>query len=150
MLGNKMLTVIIESPFAGNVKKNLSYVRAAMRDCLARNESPYASHALLTQDGVLNDDIPAERQWGIDAGLALGAKLDKTVVYTDLGLSKGMKYGIENAKKANRPIEFRTLPGWVSEERESKSYKYRALAYAFVGVSVLSLWIFTSIYLASN
>ena len=54
-----MERVIIESPFAGDVDRNLRYARAAMRDCLLRGESPYASHLLYTQPGVLNDDIPA-------------------------------------------------------------------------------------------
>lgn len=47
-----MRLVIIESPFAGDVVRNLRYLRACMRDCLRRGEAPYASHALYTQPGV--------------------------------------------------------------------------------------------------
>ena len=108
-----MILVLIESPFAGDVPRNLSYLRAAMRDCLTRGEAPYASHALYTQPGVLDDDIPEERALGIEAGLLWGAQASKTVMYTDCGMSRGMKYGIERAEKEGRPIEYRTLPQWV-------------------------------------
>lgn len=107
--------VLLESPFAGEVEKNVAYARACMRDCLLRGEAPFASHLLYTQPGVLDDLIPEERELGINAGLAIGAKFEKTVVYTDRGISRGMEYGIANAQKAGRPIEYRTLPGWKNE-----------------------------------
>lgn len=108
-LMKKFPLVIVESPFAGDMERNIKYARACMRDCLLKGEAPYASHLLYTQSGVLDDSHPEERPLGIDAGLAWGEKADKTVVYTDLGMSKGMQYGIERAQKANRPIEYRTL-----------------------------------------
>ncbi len=111
-----MILVILESPFAGNVEMNVHYARLCMRDCLLRGEAPYASHLLYTQPEVLDDDHPDERALGIDAGLLWGEKADKTVVYTDLGISKGMKYGIERAEKAGRPVEMRTLPCWFGED----------------------------------
>ncbi len=107
-----MRRVVIESPYAGDVEKNLRYLRAAMRDCALRGESPYASHALLTQEGVLDDNDPAERLLGIELGFAWRDAADVTVVYTDLGMSGGMKYGIADAEKKGRPIEYRTLEGW--------------------------------------
>lgn len=90
----------------------VKYARAAMNDCLQRGEAPYASHLLYTQEGVLNDDKPDERQLGIEAGLCWGAAADKTVVYIDLGISDGMQQGIERAKREGRPIEQRQLKGW--------------------------------------
>jgi hypothetical protein len=50
-----MKKVIIESPFAGDVKKNIEYARKCMRDSLLRGEAPLASHLLYTQDGILDD-----------------------------------------------------------------------------------------------
>lgn len=64
--------VILESPFAGDIEKNLKYARKCMRDCFMRGELPFASHLLYTQDGILNDDLPKERMLGIDAGLCWG------------------------------------------------------------------------------
>lgn len=106
-----MRRVIIESPFAGNTELHLRYVRACMRDCLMRGEAPYASHALYTQDGVLNDNDPEERDLGIQAGFEWrdGAA---TVVYTDCGISSGMMFGIEHASKLGQTIEFRKVVGW--------------------------------------
>src|SRR6185437_4418161 len=105
---NRMRLVILESPFAGNVERNLAYARAAMLDCLQRGEAPYASHLLYPQ--VLDDTQPAERRTGIEAGLAWGTMADATVVYTDLGLSPGMELGIERARLQGRRVDLRTLP----------------------------------------
>jgi len=104
-----MKLVILESPFAGDVEKNIEYARACVRDSLLRGEAPIASHLLYTQPGVLNDDIPAERQHGIDAGLAWRAVAHGSVVYTDRGISKGMDYGIAAAKGAGKTVEYRSL-----------------------------------------
>ena len=101
--------VIIESPFAGNLKKNTKYARKCMRDCFNRGEIPFASHLLYTQEGILNDLIPGERKKGIAAGHLWGKFADKTVVYIDLGISDGMKEGIKDAKKEKRDVELRTL-----------------------------------------
>jgi hypothetical protein len=104
-----MILVIIESPYAGDVEANVRYARAAVRDSLLRGEAPIASHLLYTQPGILDDDIPEERQHGIDAGLAWRHVSTKTVVYSDLGITKGMEYGIHAAFKAGKPIEYRYL-----------------------------------------
>jgi hypothetical protein len=104
-----MRRVILESPYAGDIDTNVAYARACLRDSLSRGEAPIASHLLYTQPGVLRDEHPEERQWGIDAGLAWGAAAEATVVYIDRGVSRGMEYGIENAKKSGRPVEYRNL-----------------------------------------
>lgn len=104
-----MRRVILESPYAGDVEANVAYARAAVRDCIFRGESPMASHLLFTQPGVLDDSVPAERQLGIEAGLSWGAEAAATVVYTDRGISRGMKQGIERAEREGRPVEYRNL-----------------------------------------
>lgn len=112
--------VILESPYAGDVRKNLKYVRACMHDCLLKGDAPFPSHALYTQEGVLDDLIPDERQLGIEAGLAWGERADATVVYIDLGISGGMKLGIKRAQDADRPIEYRRLGGEWSTKTNSE------------------------------
>lgn len=102
-----MRRVVIESPYAGNVGENMAYLRRCMRDCLLRGEAPFASHAIYTQ--VLDDNVASERKWGIEAGFAWRDLAEATVVYTDLGVSDGMKLGIEDADKKGRPVEYRTL-----------------------------------------
>ncbi len=104
-----MRLVIIESPYAGDVDANVSYARECVRDSLGRGEAPIASHLLYTQPGILRDEVPLERQWGIDAGLAWRGVADATVVYLDRGMSSGMKYGIAAAEQAGKPIEYRRI-----------------------------------------
>ena len=103
-----MTTVILESPYAGKPQLHVRYARAAMRDSLLRGEAPMVSHLLYTQ--VLDDEDPTDRAMGIAAGLAWEA--DKTVVYTDCGVSRGMEHGIREAQVAGRPVEYRTVEGW--------------------------------------
>ena len=110
-----MRLVIIESPYMGNIDNNVAYARACVRDSLSRGEAPIASHLLYTQPGVLRDAVPEERQWGIDAGLAWGAVAEATIVYTDLGISRGMEYGIKHANTAGRPVEYRKVPEWTTK-----------------------------------
>jgi hypothetical protein len=105
--------VILESPYAGEVERNVAYARACLRDSLLRGEAPLASHLLYTQPGVLDDDDEVERRMGIDAGLEWGRRAWATVVYEDLGHSGGMKQGIHRAIAEGRPVEYRTLPSDV-------------------------------------
>jgi hypothetical protein len=104
-----MRLVILESPYAGDIERNVAYARACVRDSLSRGEAPIASHLIYTQKGILRDEILEERKWGIDAGLAWADRADATVVYIDYGISRGMEYGIANAKRAGRTIERRRL-----------------------------------------
>jgi NTP pyrophosphatase (non-canonical NTP hydrolase) len=105
--------VILESPFAATneytVEENIEYARKCVRHSLSLGEAPIASHLLYTQDGILDDDIPEERQWGIDAGLAWKEVAQGSVVYIDRGISKGMEYGIKAAEAAGLTVEFRKI-----------------------------------------
>ena len=103
--------VILESPYAGDIEANVEYARRAVRDSLLRGEAPIASHLLYTQPGILRDEVPEERQAGIDAGLAWKVVAQATVVYADRGITKGMSYGIAAAQAAGLPVEVRFLDG---------------------------------------
>ena len=105
----QMKRVILESPYAGDTERNVAYARRCLRDSLLRGEAPIASHLLYTQDGVLDDNDSSERQRGIDAGLAWLAAACASVVYVDLGISKGMAYGIAAAERAGLPVEYRKI-----------------------------------------
>jgi hypothetical protein len=104
------LLVIIESPYAGEVDRNIRYAQAALRDSLGRGEAPLASHLLYTQ--VLDDSVAEERAVGIDAASEFYDVVDRVAVYEDLGISPGMKLGIERASEAGKPVTFRRIPGW--------------------------------------
>lgn len=110
---DRLRLVCVESPFAASTRKerkeNADYLAACVRDCLARGESPYASHAFFPQ--FLDDDHPEERATGIAAGLAWQKVAEAVVVYCDRGISEGMRQGIERAKRDGKPVELRTLSG---------------------------------------
>jgi hypothetical protein len=101
--------VIIESPYAGNIEENTKYARECLRDSILRGEVPLASHLLYTQPGVLRDEVPEERKLGIDLGLEMRRVAQLTAVYGDFGISNGMHYGILDARKSNRKIEYRYI-----------------------------------------
>lgn len=83
-----MKLVILESPYAGNVARNVEYAKRCALDCLNRGESPMVSHLLYTQ--MLDDTKPAERKLGIAAGLAWRGVADYSVFYVDYGWTPGM------------------------------------------------------------
>lgn len=105
--------VVVESPYSAKTRAGLSenvmYARRCLHDSLLRGESPYASHLLYTQPGVLDDDIAEERELGISAGLAFQEVADLVAVYTDLGVSLGMARAVKRARKHDIPIEYRSL-----------------------------------------
>lgn len=104
-----MRLVVLESPYAGDIEKNIAYARAAIKDCLRREEAPIASHLLFTQEGILDDKNPEQRKLGISAGHAWIHTADAVVVYIDYGLSPGMLAAIDVAHRYNIPIEYRKL-----------------------------------------
>jgi hypothetical protein len=107
--------VILESPLAPRngrtQEENIEYARKCAHDSLHRNEAPFLSHLLYAQPGVLADDVPEERKLGIEAGLAWDRVADATVVYVDYGISRGMKEGIDRARKEGRTVELREFAG---------------------------------------
>ncbi len=111
--GKKFKICILESPFAGDVAKNVRYARHCMHDMLKRGEAPYASHLLYTQPEVLDDNIPEERDLGIYAGFAFKhMKGVHTVFYTDLGMSSGMQLALDYIKEHGMTYELRSLPNF--------------------------------------
>jgi hypothetical protein len=104
-----MKRVIIESPYAGDVERNVRYARAAVNDCLHRGEAPIASHLLFTQEGILDDNDPDERALGIAAGLEWAEVAEMAVFYVDHGWSPGMLAARDHYVETGIPIEVRTI-----------------------------------------
>lgn len=104
-----MRRVCIESPYAGDVAANIAYAKRAVCDCLKRGEAPIASHLFFTQPGILDDSVPAERDKGIEAGLAWQRVADAIVVYIDRGISPGMELAIDRALFYGLTVEYRSI-----------------------------------------
>ena len=105
--------VVIESPFSGNVTENIEYTLKCIHDShRIRKEAPIASHLLYTrypEKGHIDDDDEERRNHGIHCGFEWNKHADLVAIYTDNGITRGMKYGIEFAIKYNIPLEYRTL-----------------------------------------
>lgn len=99
--------VILESPYAGDVERNVAYARACLLHSLSLGEAPIASHLLYTQ--VLDDRIPEQRTQGIAAGLEWRHVASLAAFYVDLGVSEGMLHARKLYKKDKTPTEDRTL-----------------------------------------
>lgn len=118
-----MRKVILESPYAGEVRRNVRYARAALKDSLQRGEAPIASHLLYTQRGILNDADVAQRRLGMQAGLAWAEVCDAAVFYADYGFSAGMLDAMFHYGQIGKAIEVRYLNqrgGGKARQREAR------------------------------
>lgn len=136
-----MKLVIVESPYAARgrygehpdslafeLRENLRYAREALRDCLLRDEAPFASHLLYPQEGVLDDAYPGDRQLGMSAGWGWMVKADLVAVYRDLGMSRGMEEGIAASQRIGREmrVEHRWMlqwDGWKEKNNAKETIK---------------------------
>ena len=106
-----MKRVIVESPYAGDIELNILYAQFACHDCLVNHaESPYASHLLYTQPHILRDEIAGERELGIKAGFDWRAAAEQSNFYVDLGITIGMRLGMEDCEVTNKSFGSRRLP----------------------------------------
>jgi len=84
-----------------------TYLRACIRDSLALDETPVASHAMLAWTEALWDEEPEQREEGLEVAKHLILKADKIALYVDYGYSRGMKealYFARTAKVEGHPI----------------------------------------------
>jgi len=105
----RMPRVVIESPFAGDVAANVAYAERCVLDSLCRGEAPYASHLFFTRPGLLDDLDPAQRELGIEAGLAWGLSAELVAVYVDRDISQGMRLGVGRHLARHKPVVVRTI-----------------------------------------
>jgi len=108
-----MIKVVLESPLNGPtrdiIERNKRYARRAMLDSIQHNEAPFASHLLYDQEGILDELIIDDRNTGIAMGLLWGESASLIIVYTDYGISDGMRLGIEHYQKRGIPIQLRSI-----------------------------------------
>lgn len=93
------------SPYRGNVFKrirNRKYARYLTKWAIKMGYAPITPHLYITQ--VLNENIPAERKQGLEAGLKLLSPCKYILIGRKYGISEGMKAEIEEAKAAGKKI----------------------------------------------
>lgn len=109
-----MIRVILESPLKSDtlegMEANKVYARQCMMDCIMNyGEAPFASHLLYEGTGLLDDTNQRQRTLGIKMGYVWGKMAHKVVVYTDHGITVGMKINIDYYTHEGIPLEYRRL-----------------------------------------
>jgi hypothetical protein len=66
-------------------------------------------HLVHPQPGILDDNVPEERELGIRAHMAWIVVAEAVVCYTDYGISGGMQAAIDRAKELSIPVEYREI-----------------------------------------
>lgn len=109
--------VVIESPFQGDVPRNVMYADCLLFDSLMRGEAPFLGHLLYTR--VFSDADLVHREMGIRAHISVLTRASYVVVGTDLGEPT---WGMTEAIKVARSLDIEVVPralgsGWESRYR---------------------------------
>ena len=104
-----MKLIVIESPYAGEIARNMHYLQLCIRWCIGRGYAPFASHQMYTS--ALDDSIEIERSLGIAAGFAWADKAELTLFFSDLGWSRGMYAAKYRCIANGKPYEEVQLKG---------------------------------------
>lgn len=88
--------VYICSPYRGDIQGNTDFTRAMCRRAYQNGYEPIAPHLYYPQ--WLDDENPAERQYGMNRGLELIAMCDELWVCGET-VSSGMRAEIDRAKE---------------------------------------------------
>ena len=102
-----MKRIFVCSPYRGDVAANVEVARAACREVLRAGDAPFAPHLLYPD--VLDDDVPAERTLGIEAGRRWLAMSHEVLVVGPI--TAGMREEIATAEALGIPVRYAEPPG---------------------------------------
>ena len=92
----------LASPLAGDTQSNIALAQTLSAELCAKNVMPIAPHLLCTQ--FLDDTKPSERQLGLKIAMRLLPHCQVLLVYTPLGIAKGMQSELTAAMTLRLPI----------------------------------------------
>lgn len=98
---NNQKLIYVCSPLRGDVDRNIAKAKAHCRSVITAGHIPFAPHVAL--HGVLDDNIPKERETALACGLEMLKRCDEIWVF-GRSISEGMAGEIECAKKLNMTI----------------------------------------------
>ncbi len=108
----------LETPYSGDVDRNLRYLMLCGFESFQRGAMPVATHSFMTahpaalhffvSDYAKEWDV-FSREEAIERGTVLRRRCDRTVFYVDLGMSRGMTAAMQYCKANNLPFEVRKL-----------------------------------------
>lgn len=117
MASTSVSVVMIESPYSGDIDRNVRYLSLATLHSGTLGELPYSSHSYMTHPRAKNffvsDYDPKWDVWTRDQAIershVMRHRCDRTVFYTDLGWSSHMKAAKKYCVDNNLPFEERTV-----------------------------------------
>ena len=92
------------SPYRGDVARNVQYAQELTGRAVRKGLVPITPHLYITQ--ALDDNDPAERAMGMEAGLRLLEPCECIMIGGRYGISEGMRYEIEWAHKMGKNFSF--------------------------------------------
>lgn len=98
--------VVVESPLAGDVARNMRYAAWCCRVLVDDGKSPLASHFLCPW--FLDDAVPTERTIGIDCPWVWQPDVEH-VFFIDHGVSRGMIAAMSRCTTEGIPLNFTKL-----------------------------------------
>ena len=96
-----MKLIYVASPYAGDAEKNIEFAKKACRHVMEQGHAFFAPHLLYPQ--LLDDSVPAERQAGLDMGIAMLSRCDELWCYGG-HISFGMHCEMEEADRLGIPV----------------------------------------------
>jgi hypothetical protein len=118
-----MKRVFVCSPYAGNVDRNHAIAVELCRMVLARGDAAYAPH--VHYHGILEDQVPEDRELAIASGLAYLETCDEILAYVGSGISQGMKRELACARALGKSVvEINELPARRELMTKVKRKKY--------------------------
>jgi hypothetical protein len=99
---NQKKLIYICAPLKGDIAVNIANAREYCKAVIKAGMVPIAPHVML--DGILNDDIPEERQAALEMGIELVNCCDELWIFTSC-ISQGMKNEIDRAKRVGIPTK---------------------------------------------
>ena len=109
-----MKLIYVASPYAGDVEKNVEYAKRVCREIMEHGYAFVAPH--LMYPAILDDDVPKERQTGIEMGLALLSRCDELWAFGPV-VSSGMQREIAEAERLRIPIRRMDMAGELVPKR---------------------------------
>lgn len=137
MFKQKMIYVC--SPVRGNVEKNIARAKEYCKSVIVAGYIPLAPH--IAFEGVLSDNIPAERETALALGLEVLQRCDELWAFGSV-VSMGMAAEIDLAQRLGMPVktvlydsglpaeqvihEVKILPKYFAEVQSgAKTFEYR-------------------------
>jgi len=112
--------VLVESPYSGDIERNVTYAQRAMRFLRSMDMVVFVSHLLWTQCHLAERHYAPDnsekyrtpncgREKALEHLEDIRRECDKVYFFEDYGWSSGMKAGLEHCKKENIPYEILTI-----------------------------------------